>query len=181
VLQESANLGQLLRWEAALTELHRFKAIPEQDVYDYLDAWQQAVNRRLAQDDSFDALPVAVLPRDMAGGRPSWDSLQTILGFQVFRRTAGGARQALSLEETTQLYQQLRSSRLTRGALATRFQLGQPVTCGRQGDMTLGALRLCSGARLVTESVAARQPVDQAITQAMLALDQISQLAQTFR
>jgi len=177
VLQESANLGQLLRWEAALTELRRFKAIPEQDVYDFLDAWQQAVHQRLVQDDSFDALPVAVLPRGMANQRPSWDSLQTILGFRVFKRTAGGAKQVLSLDELTQLYQQLRGSR---GPVDTRFQLGQPVTCGRQGNITLGALRLCSGARLVTESVAARQPVARAIKQTMMALDQIARLAQTF-
>jgi hypothetical protein len=177
VLQESANLGQLLRWEAALTELQRFKAIAEQDVYNFLDAWQQAVHRRLAHDDMFEVLPVTALQRGTVCAQPTWDSVQTILPFQVFRRAGAGGRQVLSLEETTQLYQQLRGSR---GAVDTRFQLGQPVTCGRQGDTALGALRLCSGARLVTESVAARQPVERAIEQAMLALDQIARLAQTF-
>jgi hypothetical protein len=45
----------------------------------------------------------------------------------------------------------------------------------------VAALRLCSGARLVTESMAARQPVARAIEQAMLALDQIAQGAQALR
>jgi hypothetical protein len=180
VLQESANLGQLLRWEAALTELHRFKTIPEQEVHDFLETWQQAVSARMAQDDTFEALSVAPLQRGTACGQPSWDSVQTILGFQIFKRTAGGGRQVLSLEETTLLYQRLRGSRGTPGALDTRFQLGQPVACGRQGDKATGALRLCSGARLVTEAVAARQPVDRAIEQAMLVLDQVTRLAQAF-
>jgi hypothetical protein len=181
VLQESANLGQLLRWEAALTELHRFKAIPEQDTHVFLHAWQQAVSASLAQDDTFQALSVAPLQRGTACGQASWDSVQTILGFQIFKRTVGGDRQALSLEETTLLYQRLRGSRGACGAVATRFQLGQPVVCGRQGDTVLGALRLCSGARLVTEAMAARQPVEHAIEQAMLVLDQVMRLAQALR
>jgi hypothetical protein len=181
VLQESANLGLLLRWEAALTELHRFKAIPEQDTHDFLDAWQQAVNKRLAQDDRFEALPVAPLPRGAANGRASWDSVQTILSFQIFKRAAGGARQVLSLEETTQLYQQLRGAPGALGAADLRFQLGQPVLCGQQDGRPVAALRLCSGARLVTESMAARQPVARAIEQAMLALDQIALGAQALR
>jgi hypothetical protein len=180
ILQESANLGQLLRWEAALAELHWFKAVPEQDVHDFLLAWQQAVSARLAQDDRFEALPVAALSRDRVRGQLSWDSVQTILGFRVFKRAADGGRQLLSFEETTQLYQQLRGAGGALGVMGARFQLGQPVLCGRQGDTALGALRLCSGARLVTESLAARQPVERVIEQAMLALDQIARLAQAF-
>jgi hypothetical protein len=33
-------LGVLLRWEAALTELRRFRAVPDLAVHDFLQAWQ---------------------------------------------------------------------------------------------------------------------------------------------
>lgn len=181
VLQESANLGQLLRWEAALVELHRFKAIPEQDTHDFLYAWQHAVSTRLAQDDTFEALPVMALSRGTTSGQPGWDGVQTILGFRVFKRIAGGGRQVLSLEETTQLYQQLRGGLGVVGSTGARFQVGQPVLCGQQDDRPVGALRLCSGARLVTESMAMHQPVAYAIERAMLVLDQIALLAQALR
>jgi hypothetical protein len=181
VLQESANLGQLLRWEAALVELHRFKAIPEQHTNDFLYAWQRAVSTRLAQDDTFGALPVMALSRGTTSGRLGWDGVQTILGFRVFKPIAGGGREVLSLEETTQLYQQLRGARGAPGATGIRFQLGQPVLCGQQDGRPVGALRLCSGARLVTESMAKHQSVTCAIEQAMLALDQIALLVQALR
>ena len=181
VLQESANLGQLLRWEAALVELHRFKAIAEKDTHDFLNAWQRAVSTRLAQDDTFEALPVMPLSRGTNSAHTAWDEVQTILGFRVFKPIAGGGRQVLSLEETTQLYQQLRGAHGAPGATAARFQLGQPVLCGQQDGRPVGALRLCSGARLVTESLARHQPVTCAIEQAMRALDQIELLAQALR
>lgn len=181
VLQESANLGQLLRWEAALVELHRFKAIAQRDAHDFLYAWQQAVSTRLTQDETFEPLPVTALSRQTASGQPAWDGVQTIVGFRVFKPIAGGGRQVLSLEETAKLYQQLRGVHGAPGATGTRFQLGQPVLCGQQDGRPVGALRLCSGARLVTESMARQQPVACAIEQAMRALDQISLLVQALR
>jgi hypothetical protein len=180
-LAESANLGLLLRWEAALTELRRFRAIPDQAVHDFLQAWQQAVTHRLAQDDSFAALPVAALARCHAKGLPAWDGVQTIFPFQVFKRTASGGRQALSQDETALVYRQLRAPQGAVGVFGTRFQLGQPVPCGVQAGAPVSALRMCSSARLVTESMAARQSVDEAIAQAMQVFDKLAQLAQALR
>lgn len=177
-LAESANLGLLLRWEAALAELRKFKALPDQVVHEFLQTWQQAVSQRLASDASFAALPVAALQRGKTGSLQAWDSVQSIMPFQVFKRVAGGERQALSLQETTLLYQQLRGAQAMSGLMSQRFQLGQPVPCGVQAGRPVGALRLCSGARLVTESMASRQPVTSAIDQAMHALNQVALLAQ---
>ncbi|MDD2880928.1 MAG: hypothetical protein PHQ58_10845 [Rhodoferax sp.] len=180
-LAESVNLGVLLRWEAALTELRRFRAIPDHVVHDFLQAWQQAVTSRIAQDDSFEVLPVLPLARSHANGLQPWDSVQTIFPFQVFKPKAGGGRQALSQEETAHVHRQLRDPQGAFGAPGTRFQLGQPVLCGLQGGEPVSALRMCSSARLVTESMAARQPVDKAIAQAMRAFDKLAQLAQALR
>ncbi len=179
-LPESANLGLLLRWEAALTELQRLRVLPDQVVHDFLKTWQRAVSTRLAQDDAFEVLPVAALQRE-TGATPTWDNVQTIFPFKVFKTAPGAARQALSLQEMALLFQQLRSPQSARGVPCNRFQLGQPVRCGLQQGQPVSALRLCSGARLVTESSAAGQPVEQAVADAMLALDQIARLAQALR
>ncbi|TXT38943.1 MAG: hypothetical protein FD135_2603 [Comamonadaceae bacterium] len=180
-LAESANLGLLLRWEAALAEWRRFKALPDQVVHDFLQSWQQAVSQRIASDASFAALPVAALQRGQLGQAPGWDSVQSIFPFYVFKRSADGERQVLSLPEITLLYQQLRGAQGILGVMRPRFQLGQPVHCGQDAGLPMGALRLCSGARLVTESMAARQPVASAIEQAMQALDQVALLSQALR
>lgn len=180
-LAESANLGLLLRWEAALTELRRFKALPDQTVHDYLYAWQAAVSQRIASDDSFEVLPVAPLQRGMAHGLQAWDSVQTIFSFQVYKRTASGARQVLSLDETASLYQQLRQPKGMAGPMRMRCQLGQPVPCGLKGGLPVSALRMCSSARLVADAILARQSVDRAIAQAMLAFDKLAMLAQALR
>ena len=179
-LAESANLGLLVRWEAALSELRRFRAIPDQAAHGFLLTWQQAVCERIALDEHFGALPVAALLRGRASGAQGWDSVQTIFPFQVFKHTTGG-RQALNMQETVLLYQQLGRRQGVLGVMEARFQLGQPVLCGLQGGQSLGALRLCSGARLVTESMAARQSVTHAIEQAMQALDKVATLTQAFR
>ncbi len=177
VLAESANLGLLLRWEAALAELRRFKAIPDQAIHDFLERWQQAIKQRLVSDDGFEMLPVTPLRRGTGAGQPTWDSLQTVFAFQIFKRNLGGERRALSPQETSIVYQQLRRSQTDLGGEA-RFQLGQPVHCGVNGGVHVCALRLCSGARLVTEAMAAGQTVTHAIRQAMRALDQVALVAQ---
>jgi hypothetical protein len=180
VLESSANLGLLLRWEAALIELRRFKAIPDLEVHDFLQAWQLAVRTRIVQDKTFEPLPVAALQRGRADGMPAWDSVQTIFPFKVLKRTAGGKRLVLSQEETALIYRQLRCRQGAFGVMSPRFQLGQPVPCGLQDGLPVSALRLCSGARLVTESMTSRQPLERAIEDAMLALDQIVQGVQAF-
>jgi hypothetical protein len=176
-LAATANLGLLLRWEAALTELRRFTSIPDQDVHHFLQEWQRAVSQRLALDDSFDALPTALLQRSTSAGLTSWDSVQTIFAFQVCKWTGRDGRQALNVNETALLYRQMRE---TDGTTGKRFQLGQPVPCGLRGATPVSALRMCNSARLVTESMAARQSVDQTISQTMLAFDKLALLTQAF-
>jgi hypothetical protein len=122
-------------------------------------------------------LPVTPLRRGTGVGQPTWDSIQTIFAFQIFKRNPGGERRALSPQETLDVYQQLRGSQVDLGGKA-RFQLGQPVHCGVKGDVPVCALRLCSGARLVTEAMAAGRTVTHSIAQAMRALDQVALLAQ---
>ena len=175
-LAAGANLGLLLRWEAALAELRRFKAVPDQVVHDFLQQWQQAVSRRLVLDDSFEPLPVAALKRTESSKSGAWDNAQTIFSFQVFKPNRPDGRQALNMSETALLY-----SRVGQTDDGIRFQLGQPVPCRLRGATPVTALRMCSSARLVTDTFFGNRSVEQAISQAMLAFDKLAMLLQTFR
>jgi len=181
VLQDTANVGLLLRWEAALTELRRFQAIPEPQIHDFLLEWQLAVSQRIAQDDFLEALPVAPLHRSDSTPAGSWDSIQTIFPFLVYKPAEHEGRQLLTREETGALYRQMQQAQGAEralvpvtGAAGMRFQLGQPVPCGLQDGVPVSALRMCSSARLVTQTLAARQSV----AHAMLAFDKVKLLAQ---
>lgn len=181
VLSESANLGLLLRWEAALADLRRFRALPDQVVHDFLSQWLQAVSERLALDDHFEALPVAPLQRGTGDACQNWDSVQTILPFRVFACLPDGGRRPLNVQQTALLYRQLMGAQGAPTHVARRFLVGQPVPSGVCAKVATSALRMCSGARLVTESMDAQQPVGYAIAQAMHALDEVARLAQTLR
>jgi hypothetical protein len=188
VLQETVNLGVLLRWEASLVELRRFRALPDAAVHDFLQAWQQAVLRRLSEDDTFDMLPVAPLHRNAPPGSVAWDRVQTIFSFLVFKSSYCSNRQVASRDETALLFRQMRQVEVAHGnlfrsaaAMNTRFQLGQPVPCGLRDGQPVSALRMCASARLVTESMLRGQSVEQAIAQTMLAFDKLAMLAQALR
>lgn len=168
-LGEVANFGLLLRWEAALTELRSFRALPEAEVRDFLQAFADAVAGHLADNPAFEALPVAPLERLPAGG--GWDCVQTIFPFLLYRPHAGG-RRPLSRSETQQVYRLLQDDLSGReDVLSLRCQLGQPVACGERDGTELSALRLCASARLAVEALQGRDQAQRVIGYAIAALD----------
>ncbi len=99
-LDDGANRGLLLRWEAAIADLRRFRAVPAAFAERFLKAWGQAVAERIAADPAFEALPVPALARH---GLPrGWDGAQTIFPFTVHRATPDGRRLPLNRDETAQ-------------------------------------------------------------------------------
>lgn len=172
-LDDKPNLGLLLRWQAALVELQRFRAVPEALVDRFLQQWGRAVAERLRCDTTFEAVPVMSLD-GVRGGR--WDRQQTIFPFLVYRRTPQGQRVPLTPAQTADLHRALAESDPSRphDPLATgRFQLGQPVACGLRDGQPVSALRLCASARTVVQAVRSVQGSTQAVAQAMAALDKV--------
>ncbi|WP_338413708.1 hypothetical protein [uncultured Sphaerotilus sp.] len=183
VLDDEPNPGLLLRWQAALVELQRFRAVPEPLVDRFLQGWGQAVGERLRSDATFGMLPVA--PLDGArGGRWSggrWDRHQTIFPFLVYRRGADGRRTPLSLSEMVDLHRALAQGDAGVGdppLAAMRFQLGQPVACGQRDGQPVSALRLCASARTVVDAARSPKGRAEAVAQAMAALDKVRWLVQ---
>jgi len=141
VLDNVANYGLLLRWEAALAELRRFRAVPETDVAAFLEDFSRAVQARLRDDPAFRSLPVPPLDRRPLTAMSSWDQVQTLFPF-LLCRTDG---RPITAEATARIHRQLQ----TEGC-----HLGQPVACGRHDGRAVSALRLCASARLAAEATA---------------------------
>ncbi|MEN6584520.1 MAG: hypothetical protein ABFE02_00525 [Sulfuricella sp.] len=176
-----ANLGLLLRWEAALTELRAFRALPENAVHDFLLDFAQAVRNRLTSDPLFELLPTLPLDRRPLAAAMSWDAIPTIFPFLLHRNDSQSGRKPLNAEETTRISRLLQldlsgegyfSSRET---AALRCQLGQPVACGMRDGVPVSALRLCVSARLVVEAME-NDGAAAVIGRAMTALDKTAQL-----
>lgn len=177
-LDDPPNPGLLLRWQAALVELQRLRALPEPLVDRFLQGWAQAVGERLRSDATFGVLPVASLD-GVRGGRWSgrrWDRHQTIFPFVVHRRQPDGRRVPLIPAQTAALHRALAEPAPDAGrdpVATARFQLGQPVACGERDGQPVSALRLCASARTVVEALRSAQGQAQAIAQAMAALDKV--------
>ncbi|MDD5299482.1 MAG: hypothetical protein PHD65_03210 [Gallionella sp.] len=165
-LNNDANFGLLLRWEAALEEMRKFHSIPQAAIINFLQAFAHAIRRRLTSDPAFEPLPVPQLDRHPLIEANSWDHLQTIFSFLLYHpethsETKAG-RLPLSREETLHVYKQLQTG-LTEnptfnrtdsggGIASLRCQLGQPVACGNRNGIEVSALRICVSARLIIEA-----------------------------
>jgi hypothetical protein len=156
-LSDVANLGLLLRWRAALTELRAFRDLPEAAIANFLQAFADAVQARLTVDPRFELLPTRTLDRRAIGAPETWDAIPTIFPFRL--RDQSG--QLLSVAATAELYEQLRR----RG-----FRLGQPVAAGAVDGAPTSALRLCASARLCVEAIGPDGAGPEAIIARALAL-----------
>lgn len=174
-LDDRANFGLLLRWEAALEEMRRFNALPPAAVAGFFQDFAAAVSERLADDSAFEAVSVRPLERTGLGGAPGWDRIQTI--FPFFLKAKG----RLMTPVETLGAQRLMGLDLGDWAgwpvAARRSQLGQPVNCGQRDQVQLTALRLCLSARLAADALAPGGPGGAAvIADALEALDKTAWL-----
>ena len=138
-LAPAANLGLLLRWEAALAELRAFQAVPDWQIARTLQAFERATLAGLAADPMFERLPTPRPDRRVLGDA-GWDAVPTIFPF-LLRRPGG---RYFTVAETTAVYRSLGAEGLL---------IGQPVACGARDGAAISALRFCASARLVTDAL----------------------------
>ncbi len=157
-LDRTVNFGLLLRWEAALQELRAFRAVPGEEAAWFLRAFADVIHRRINNDPAFESVPVPIIDRGSLSTESSWDRIQTIFPFVLYRPGLRARRMPLSRDETVRVHGLLRGD-ITAGRFilpakvaATRCQLGQPVACGERHGVPVSALRLCASARLVVEA-----------------------------
>ncbi|MGH6897716.1 MAG: pyridoxal-dependent decarboxylase [Geminicoccaceae bacterium] len=147
-LPEQANLGLVLRWQAALWEMRAFGMVPPEQRQRIIAELGAAI--RAAIEASRWLRPVAV-----AGAADNWP--QTIFPFEVLRQEADGGTQPMDVAAVEQVHRWLNADIakwLPPGTLCSARRLaavachvGQPVAIGRSA-----ALRICIGAHLVWET-----------------------------
>jgi len=189
-LDNAANFGLLLRWEAALQELRAFRSAPENAVARFLQAFARAVRRRLLSDPLFEPLPLSPLDRRPLAAATSWDHIPTIFPFLLYPPGSSAGKTPLNHEKTMQVYRLLQVDLVGRRDLdrtgfigdiaALRCQLGQPVACGNRDGAPLSALRLCASARLIVEATAQDgRNASAVIERALAALDKTALLVRS--
>jgi hypothetical protein len=146
-LPETVNLGLLLRWHAALTEIQAFHAVPLRQRLQIMTKLGEAIRSEIASSPRLRPLAVEMSDSD-------WP--QTIFPFEILHPASAGGR-PFDLAAAKQVHRWLNadvSSWLPAGALcaarrlaALPCHLGQPVALGRTA-----ALRVCIGAGLVWQA-----------------------------
>jgi hypothetical protein len=152
LLPQRANLGLLLRWEAALEEIRRFSALPAAAVTAFFSDFAGAAAERLADDAAFEAVPVRPLERTGLGVAPCWDREQTIFPFLL--KASGRLLTPVEALGVQRLMGVDLGGWASWDVAARRVQLGQPVNCGQRKGQPLAALRLNLSARLAVEALA---------------------------
>ncbi|WP_164937847.1 hypothetical protein [Bradyrhizobium guangxiense] len=146
------NFGQWLRWEAALAEIGSYYAVPEAFRAKALAELAAGIDSMIALSPSLRPVPTAA---KTAMGDDEEFAQTTIFPFMLLR---GG--KPVSTAETNALYHALArdmseavsGSAADRQGAAQRSLIGQPVRLERQDEASQAVLRLCVGARLVTEA-----------------------------
>jgi hypothetical protein len=150
-----ANFGQWLRWEAALEEIRAYHTVPDELRRMTLTVFSEGVERIIASSPSLRLLPPQQRLED--------DSLdeelaqRTIFPFVLTHRS-----RVLPLEDCRRIYRALARDRSDSASAelhgrdaeiaAQACLVGQPVALGQHGPHPIAALRICAGARLVTET-----------------------------
>ena len=147
-LPQTANLGLVLRWRAALWEMQAFQAVPGEQRARIMSELGGAI--RTALDRSCRLQPV---PIERSGG----DWPPTIFPFEVMRAAADGGAQPIDAKMIRQVHRWLNADIArwlppatpcsARRLAALPCHLGQPVELARTA-----ALRICIGAHLVWET-----------------------------
>ena len=155
-MQPGANLGLLVRWEAALEELRRFADVSDGQAQAFAAGFGCGVRQAFDAHPELDPLETGPVERDFGGGL-GWDRLRTIFPF-LLRRASGGW---LSRAETLQVYRLMRRDlgavapsrpSTARAAASSRIELGQPIAVGRRDGVAVHALRICLSSRLIHQA-----------------------------
>ena len=146
------NFGQWLRWEAALAEIGSYHAVPGAFRGKVFAELASGIDTLIASSSALRAVPAAV---DTAEVGDEEFAQRTIFPFTLLRNG-----KPVSIADTSAVHRALArdliddidSSSADRHVAALRCLVGQPVRLDQPDGAPQAALRLCVGARLVTDA-----------------------------
>lgn len=146
------NFGQWLRWEAALAEIGSYYAVPGAFRAQMLAELAAGIGGMIESSPSLRSAPIAA---NMADADDEELAQATIFPFTLLRdgkpvkiAETGDVQRALARD----MNEAISGNAADRQTAALRCLIGQPVRLERQGETPQALLRLCVGARLVTEA-----------------------------
>jgi hypothetical protein len=146
------NFGQWLRWEAALAEIGSYYAVPGAFRAKVLAELSASIESMIALSPS---LRPAATGIDKTGADDEEFAQATIFPFTLLRdgkpvsvAETGAVHRALARD----MAEEISGSAADRQVAAQRCLVGQPVRVERHDDAPQAVLRLCLGARLVSEA-----------------------------
>jgi hypothetical protein len=149
VLPVGGNFGLLLRWHAALAEMHAFAAIKPKRRAKILDLFAATVTQAMS-DPAFELLPIPALARP---GPDDWDHRRSIFAFSV--RHPDDSR-FMTVDEARKIYRWLNADCAAYVAdddkkfASVICHIGQPVKWRGADGAERGLLRVSAGARLIS-------------------------------
>lgn len=160
-LEPRPNVGLFLRWRTALWEMQAYQAVRDDDRCRYFEAFVRGLRSTIAECPHAELLEAPVGDRRAREEACTWDALQTIFTFVVYREDrATGRRTPLEYDDARLVYFWLNqdisaglpaaASEADKALAAKCCHIGQPVRIRRGGTAMLGALRIAVGARYVS-------------------------------
>jgi hypothetical protein len=146
------NFGQWLRWEAALAEIGSYYAVPPAFRAKAMAELAAGIDSMIALSPSLRAVPAAIETADVDDEE---FAQRTIFPFALLRDG-----KPVSIADTSTVHRalardmndEINGSPADRQVAAQRCLLGQPVRLERPDVAPQAVLRLCVGARLLTEA-----------------------------
>ncbi|CAN5409267.1 hypothetical protein BH10PSE14_BH10PSE14_02410 [soil metagenome] len=166
-LDTPVNVGLLLRWQAALAEMRRFRAVPECAAKAIVDEFHVRFTDMMCQAAMIE--PVCDAQHGLEPGGGIAGAAATIFPFYLLVRDGGTHRRASS-DEARLVYRQMRELDERPKIPRRRFELGQPVSMG----WDQAALRLSLSAPLIAD--AHLRGADYLADRAAMALARIASL-----
>jgi len=166
--ESRANIGQWLRWEAALEEIDAYYRVPDAWRARALQEFRTCVENLLALSPQ---LCMIGSDRNAADMGDEEFGEATIFPFTIegkYRRFSSHECRVLYGALTQDLGDVIGRSASDRDLAARRCLVGQPVRIERSDGEPTAVLRLCAGARLVTETWAPNADIAERNLQAAL-------------
>jgi hypothetical protein len=173
-LGRGANWGLLLRWEAALPAMRRFRAQRDDQVGRFMGNFAADVSRQLAGTPCLQPVPSLASPGGVFHAPGQWDLQPSIFPFLLVHP---GTRQPLDRAATLEVHRAVAMRDAGRGApgkLAQRCQFSQPIPMGERDGVPVSALRLCLSADQASTGAADEAGAAAILDQAALALDKLA-------
>jgi len=160
-LPKTANLGLLLRWEAAMFQMKAFSNLSSERLLTCVRGFSDALDARLKGEPHFQKLATRAIRRPTSQHADLWDQSPTIFPLVLCSKD----QNRLSVAQTLEIYQNLASGTKVGPAI----RLGQAVSFTGMGGFS--ALRLGLSAPLLVEAATRTDGLSHLIGQGMAALD----------